>query len=140
MTTKTLRKLTEQNIDASENIQGLSLSGFSDLLAENLQNKYFPKGHVVYKEGDLGNSMFFINSGSVEVYTKDGTKSIRHSGDCFGEGALLNPKKIRSASVRCVTPVHAIQISREYFEKYMATEEGEVVGNSSICILHTDPS
>ena len=140
VTTKTLRKLTEQNIDASENIQGLSLSGFSDLLAENLQNKYFPKGHVVYKEGDLGNSMFFINSGSVEVYTKDGTKSIRHSGDCFGEGALLNPKKIRSASVRCVTPVHAIQISREYFEKYMATEEGEVVGNSSICILHTDPS
>lgn len=67
--------------------------------------------------------MFFINSGSVEVFTKDGARSIRKSGDCFGEGALLHPKKIRSATIKCKTPVHAIQISREYFEKYMAGDD-----------------
>lgn len=126
VTTKTLNKLTKQNFETTgENGQGLSLSGFSDLLAENLQNRYFPKGHMVYKEGDEGNHMYFINSGSVEVFTKDGTRTIRQAGDCFGEGALLHPKKIRSASIRTVTPVHAIRISREYFEKYMATEEGK---------------
>jgi CRP-like cAMP-binding protein len=40
---------------------------------------------------------------------------------------LMHPKKIRSASIRCVTPVHAIEISREYFEKYLATEEGAML-------------
>jgi CRP/FNR family transcriptional regulator, cyclic AMP receptor protein len=36
-----------------------------------------------------------------------------------GEGALVDPSKIRSAGIRCVTPVHVIEVSREYFEKYM---------------------
>ena len=133
ITTKTLRKLSNQHVDTNAELEDLSLSGFSDLLAENLQNKYFPKGHVIYKEGDEGNSMFFINSGHVEVYTKDGAKTVRHAGDCFGEGALLHPKKIRSASIRCVTPVHAIEIGREYFEKYMASDEGEYVGGCTMC-------
>lgn len=48
---------------------------------------------------------------------------LRKAGDYFGEGALLHPMKIRSASIRCVTPVHAIEVSREYFEKYMDADE-----------------
>lgn len=125
VTTRTLRKLTEQRFDPSADGQALSLSGFSDLLAENLRNRYFPKGHVIYKEGEPGHAMYFLNSGSVEVFTKDGVKNIRKAGDCFGEGALLHPKQIRSASIRCITPVHAIEINREYFEKFLATDEGK---------------
>jgi CRP-like cAMP-binding protein len=70
--------------------------------------------------------MYFINSGTVTVSTKDGSEATRSQGDFFGEGALLHSKKIRSASIKCRTPVHAIQISREYFEKYMATSESEL--------------
>lgn len=125
VTTKDLQRLTKQKGDAADDDQQLSLSGFSDLLAQNMKNRYFPKGHVVYHEGDVGNVMYFLNSGTIEVYTRDGfTKNLRKSGDFFGEGALLHPKKIRSASIRCVTPVHAIEVSREYFEKYLASEEG----------------
>jgi serine/threonine protein kinase len=127
VTTKTLRKLTKEQMDdgSVDATQPLSLSGFSDILAENMKNRYFPKGHVLYHEGDIGDAMYFINSGTVEVYTRDGlTKTLRKAGESFGEGALLHPKKIRSASIRTVTPVHAIEISREYFEKYLATEEG----------------
>jgi len=101
----------------------LSLAGFSDLLSENMKNKYFPKGHVMYREGDIGNHMYFINSGTVEVTYKEGTKSRRSTGDFFGEGALLHPRKIRSATIQCVTPIHAIEISREYFEKYMSESD-----------------
>ena len=121
-----LRKLTKQHPgEALDESDQLSLSGFSDLLAENMKNRYFPKGTIIYREGDIGNVMYFLNSGSVEVYTKDGfSADIRKSGDFFGEGALLHPKKIRSATVRCTTPVHAIEVSREYFEKYIASEEG----------------
>ena len=33
---------------------------------------------------------------------------------------MLDPQRIRSATIRCKTPVHAMEISREYFEKYIA--------------------
>ena len=56
--------------------------------------------------------------------TDDGIKNKRHAGDFFGEGALLHPLKIRSATIKCKTPVHVIEISREYFEKYMASSTG----------------
>lgn len=125
VTTKELRKIADENDDGHDehDHDQLSLSGFSDLLAENMKNRYFSKGHIVYHEGDEGHAMYFINSGTVEVFTSDGSKQVRHTGDCFGEGALLHPKKIRSASIRCLTPVHAIEISREYFEKYLASDE-----------------
>ena len=126
VTTGELRKIAEEDESGrqgDDDHHQLSLSTFSDLLAENMKNRYFPKGHLVYREGEIGNAMYFINSGTVEVYTHDGTRQVRHTGDCFVEGALLHPKKIRSASIRCLTPVHAIEISREYFEKYLASDE-----------------
>jgi len=70
--------------------------------------------------------MYFLDSGTVEVYSKDFKETV-HSGDFFGEGALLHPKKIRSANVRCLTPVHAIEVSREYFEKYMAADNSTIL-------------
>ena len=82
---------------------------------------------IIYAElfSDLGETIsikrYFINSGIIEVSTKDGTRVRRHQGDFFGEGALLHPKKIRSATIQCVTPIHAIEISREYFEKYLSS-------------------
>jgi CRP-like cAMP-binding protein len=101
----------------------MSLSDFSDVLAENLVNKFFPKGTVVYQEGDRGDSMYFINSGSISVTTTAGSSATRSPGDCFGEGAMFHPHKLRSATVTCETPVHAIEISREYFEKYLTKSD-----------------
>lgn len=65
----------------------LSLSGFSELLAENMKNRYFPKGSIIYHEGDLGNAMYFINSGRISVETL-GSVVKRGPGDFFGEGAV----------------------------------------------------
>ncbi|KAL7560557.1 hypothetical protein ACA910_001425 [Epithemia clementina (nom. ined.)] len=125
---KELRKLVGDRADGDPNSDGLvgdlSLSGFSDILSEHMKNKYFPKGHVIYNEGEIGNAMFFLNSGTIEIYTKDGYRAVRQAGEFFGEGALLNPNKTRSASIRCLTPIHAIEISREYFEKYIASDQG----------------
>lgn len=74
-----------------------------------------------YSSLNVCSNRYFINSGIIEVLTKDGTRARRQQGDFFGEGALLHPKKIRSATIHCVTPIHAIEISREYFEKYLAS-------------------
>lgn len=124
ITTTDLRKLSKGGKPLSEpSAEPMSLSSFEDLLSDNMKNKYFPKNHVVYEEGDEGHHMYIISSGTVEVTTKDGTVSRRTQGDFFGEGALLGAGKIRSGSIKCITPVHAIEISREYFEKYLASSD-----------------
>ncbi len=105
----------------------LGFTEYSNLLAENMKQKYFPRGHIVYRQGTEGNHMYFINSGTVEIITEDGVTNDRHQGDFFGEGALLHPKKIRSCTVKCKTPVHVIEINRNYFEKYLASSSGLVL-------------
>jgi len=110
-------------MDANTKEEGgpsLTMSDFSNLLSQNMKSQHFGKGHIIYNEGDIGNHMYFINSGKIAVTTKDGSKAIRDQGDFFGEGALLNPRKIRSATVTSISPVHAMQIPREYFDKYVA--------------------
>jgi len=141
LTTKDLQKVSTQHNNNSpvdelaENDKcdpsgtPLSLSGFSDLLSEAMKNRYWGAGQIIYKEGDEGNHMYFINSGTIDVTTKDGSTAKRSQGDFFGEGALLHPKKIRSATIKSITPVHAIEISREYFEKYLASSEAELTLN-----------
>jgi len=65
LTGKDLRRLTKrasnrQDDDGDADDDGskpLSLSGFSNLLGENMKNRYFPRGHTIYEEGDIGNHM-----------------------------------------------------------------------------------
>jgi serine/threonine protein kinase/Ca2+-binding EF-hand superfamily protein len=122
ITTRQLKELDPKtNTDNADDDTQLSLSGFSDLLSDNMKNRYFPSGHVIYREGDRGKSMYFINSGRIEVSSKDGFKASIETGDFFGEGALLSKSGRRSASIKTLTPVHAIEISKEYFDKYLAS-------------------
>jgi len=41
----------------------MTMSDYHDLLSENMKQKYFPKGHVVYNEGDLGDHMVRFDVG-----------------------------------------------------------------------------
>ena len=134
LTTKSLERLnskgtptTKEEEDVGNVDEGggpsIDISDFQNLLAENMKNKFFPAGRLVYTEDEIGNHMYFIHSGTVEVTTKDGSKAQRKQGDFFGEGALLHPKMMRSATVTCKTPVHAMEISREYFEKYISSSD-----------------
>jgi serine/threonine protein kinase len=111
------------NSDKDEGGPSINMSDFTNLLSDNIKHKHFPAGHTMYREGSIGNHMYFIDSGTIEVTTHDGSRAVRSQGDFFGEGALLHPKRIRSATVTCKTPVHALIISREYFEKYISSSE-----------------
>ena len=71
---------------AGKENEALSLSDFSSLLSDNMKDKYFSKDQILYKEGEIGNSMLFINSGKLEVTTKDGYKVEVQAGNFVGEG------------------------------------------------------
>jgi serine/threonine protein kinase len=96
----------------------LSLSHFSNLFS-GLRHKHFPRGHIIFHAGDEGSSMYFLNSGKVEIQTRKGQLvAILRSGDFFGEGSLLNTEKKRFTTAKCATPVDVIEIKREEFDRY----------------------
>lgn len=100
----------------------LSLSEVQELLAENMVSKYFKSGETIYEEGKKGETMYFLHSGSVEVTSKDGFRVVREAGEFFGEEALTREAGSHQHNVRCLTPVHAFEISRNYFEKYLKAD------------------
>jgi len=101
----------------------LSLSDFSKLFS-GLKHKHFPRGHVIFHAGDIGDAMYFLCSGKIEVQTRKGQLvSILRSGDFFGEGSLLDGDHKRFTTAKCATPVDVIKIKRSEFDRYVASSE-----------------
>jgi len=108
---------------SSQEQDGLSLSDFSQNFSR-LKHKNYPRGHVIFKAGDMGDSMYFLNAGKVQIETKKGERvAILHSGDFFGEGSLLNKENRRFTTAKCATPVDVIKISRKDFDSYIASSD-----------------
>ena len=95
----------------------MSFNHFSDLLGQNMRSVHFKKGQVVYEEDDEGDYMYFINSGTIEVSTRDGFKTKKGQGDHFGKGGILGRK--RRTTITCTTPVNALRIDKDFFSKYI---------------------
>ncbi len=68
----------------------------------HLRSRSYPAGSMVIRKGAVGDSMFFIVTGEVEVRIGPRTRALR-DGNFFGEMALLD-RKPRSADVVTVTP------------------------------------
>ena len=66
-----------------------------------LKTKVFLPGDYIFKKGDVGNSMYFISSGSVNVLSADESSIVAtlNEGDYFGEIALIK-KVTRTRSVK----------------------------------------
>ncbi|EIP97079.1 NADH dehydrogenase, FAD-containing subunit [Opitutaceae bacterium TAV1] len=80
----------------------------------------YEPGQVIIRQGDIGRSMYLIQSGSVEVLapghaggSQDGQPvAILRAGDHFGEIAVLHDVR-RTATVRALEPVALLRISRD---------------------------
>ncbi|WP_297421008.1 Crp/Fnr family transcriptional regulator [Clostridium sp.] len=69
-------------------------------IVSNINHKEFTKGDVIFTEGNVSNTLYFINEGKIKLYkyTKDGKEQILHilsEGDFFGELELIKPSKYR---------------------------------------------
>jgi voltage-gated potassium channel len=67
-----------------------------------LRSRSYPAGAMVIRKGEVGDEMFFIVTGEVEVRIGSRTRALR-DGNFFGEMALLD-RRPRSADVVTVTP------------------------------------
>jgi hypothetical protein len=86
-------------------------------LARNVEEVSFDKGEVIMKEGDVGDSMYIIVSGSVDIITKSrGHLATMGGGEVVGEMAVLDAEP-RSASVVAAADSVLLMIEgRELFD------------------------
>jgi len=80
--------------------------------------KVYRPGEVIIRQGDVGDCMFVIQSGKVEVVLEKEGKEIRLAelgeGEFFGEMALFE-KDVRSATVRPLGEVRVLTVDKKMF-------------------------
>jgi len=80
-----------------------------------------PAGTVVFRQGDPGDALYFVHSGTVRItLTREGLKSELASlgkGDFFGEMALIDGSP-RSATATCVTPCRLLSVPRGFLDRF----------------------
>lgn len=86
-------------------------------LAQILRLVEFPAGVVLFHEGDLGDLFFILLAGEVEVIKALETPDerllgVRYAGSFIGEMSLFNPEGRRTASIRALTPIQLLEMSR----------------------------
>jgi CRP-like cAMP-binding protein len=84
--------------------------------------KNFPKGSVLFREGELGRDMFIIQKGKVQVRKRVGAgeKVLAElaDGEFFGEMALLMGMD-RSATVEVIEDSKILVVTPETFESLL---------------------
>ena len=97
-------------------LSDLSEAAFRRVLG-TLVVRRLPDKALVIREGEPGQSFFFVASGAVRVYDTDGTGKQKelaklHENAIFGEMALLSARP-RSASVEVVGEADLLEVTRE---------------------------
>lgn len=67
-------------------------------IVKTINHKEYIKGDVIFAEGNIANTLYFVNEGKIKLYkyTKDGKEQILHvlsEGDFFGELNLIKLSK-----------------------------------------------
>jgi CRP-like cAMP-binding protein len=106
----------------------LSEAAFRRVLGTLLLRR-LPVGALVIREGEPGNSFFFVAGGQLRVFATDGLgrqTELAQLGEnaVFGEMALLSAQP-RSASVGCVSEVDLLEVGRQSLAS-LADELGAV--------------
>ncbi|CAH8564906.1 unnamed protein product [Schistosoma rodhaini] len=88
---------------------------FVSEVVTKLKFEVFQPGDLIIKEGTIGNKMYFIQEGIVDIITKDGEVATSLSdGSYFGEITLLTNTR-RTASVKAVVYSNLYSLDRESF-------------------------
>lgn len=90
-------------------------------LISTLHRIQLPPRSVLFHEGQPGDCFYIVLQGHLDVIKALGTPDerllkVHGPGDTFGEMSLLQPRRLRTASVRSRTSATLLEMSREAFE------------------------
>jgi CRP-like cAMP-binding protein len=88
-------------------------------LASQMRRRRFRRGEVIFHQGDVGDSLQVVSSGSVKIVlaSAEGEEAIiatLQPGDFFGELALLDGAP-RSTTATAIEPTETLTLPREQF-------------------------
>ncbi len=87
-------------------------------MTERMLGRQYRDGEVIVRQGELGDCMYLIQEGEVEVIQRSGDKefclAVLEAGDFFGEMALLE-QEVRPATVRALGNVFVLSVEKRTF-------------------------
>nr|WP_042198074.1 Crp/Fnr family transcriptional regulator [Kibdelosporangium sp. MJ126-NF4]CEL23180.1 cAMP-binding proteins-catabolite gene activator and regulatory subunit of cAMP-dependent protein kinases [Kibdelosporangium sp. MJ126-NF4]CTQ94343.1 cAMP-binding proteins-catabolite gene activator and regulatory subunit of cAMP-dependent protein kinases [Kibdelosporangium sp. MJ126-NF4] len=96
----------------------------AEALSQTLENVEFPRGHVIFAEGEPGDRLYIILSGKVKLGRKspDGRENllgIFGPSDMFGELSIFDPGP-RTSTATTVTEVRAVTMGRPELRQWIS--------------------
>ena len=96
-----------------------------ELLAENIEEKLYSEGSLLFKENEPRENIFIIYTGEVKLCKTTVTGTMKElaffgTGDFLGEGSL-NDNSPHSTSARVIMPANILSIKKEFFNQYGET-------------------
>jgi CRP-like cAMP-binding protein len=93
------------------------------LMAHAMRRRNYRRGEVIFRQDDPGNALYLIESGTVKISRQgeDGreiTLTLLHSGDYFGELALLDDEP-RSADAIAVEATTVYLLPKAEFKSFL---------------------
>lgn len=80
--------------------------------------KVYQDGEIIIRQGEVGNCMYVIQEGKVEVLIEDSGQevqlAVRNEGEFFGEMAIFE-RDVRSATIRALGQVRVLTIDKKNF-------------------------
>jgi len=118
MDTMMERFLFLRSVPLFSDVDGTDLQWINEITHE----QRFRAKQTIFREGDPGESLYIIISGSVRVFKgqkgKEITIDILQERDCFGEMAILDQEP-RSASVKTMKEARLLVIHRSDFQRLL---------------------
>jgi CRP-like cAMP-binding protein/rhodanese-related sulfurtransferase len=94
-----------------------------EAIAQAVESLMVPGHTIIFREGDPGDSLYIISSGSVRIFRKDQAGmemdlAFAGPGKNFGEMALLTGES-RTANVETIEETHLMVLTKDNFERLM---------------------
>jgi len=87
--------------------------------------KLYHDSEVIIQQGEVGNCMYVIQDGQVEILLEDGDKQVRLAvkgrGEIIGEMALFD-REVRSATVRAVGQARLLTVDKKNFLRRVSSD------------------
>jgi CRP/FNR family transcriptional regulator, cyclic AMP receptor protein len=81
--------------------------------------RWLKDGQVICRQGELGDCLYIIEKGQVELMRRDGSTEfclrVLEAGDIWGEGGLLERDHVRTATARAIGEVCVLTIEKRMF-------------------------
>lgn len=109
--------------------------------SQDLKLREYAKGQIIFRQEDLGNTLYIILHGKVRVFrlTPSGletTLTILGTGDLVGEFAVIDQQP-RSASARAIGKCSLLQMSAETFLRHVHEQPNLALGLMHVLIAKT---